>query len=149
MDKTTGKSKEIMIKKYMEQLRADMKGVYNAHEEFQKMVKEKIESRTISAKDKGYLMMFRGLEGVTQSLLSMIVESIETLLKFEKRIRNVERILQKVTEQADVDLSSIKSELNELKNTLKDPMFANIDQFIRQIKENIEKRKQAGEGYVD
>lgn len=67
----------------------------------------------------------------------------------EKRMANVETIVQGITDKLKVDLSSLKTEVEMLHKTIKEPMFEEVFQFVRSVKETAEKSKQAGEQYVE
>jgi hypothetical protein len=58
-----------------------------------------------------------------------------------KRLTNLERIVEEITQKLNIDLSNVKSEMENLKKTLNSEDIASVNQFVKQIQDNIEKYK--------
>jgi hypothetical protein len=57
--------------------------------------------------------------------------------------------VQGITDKVKVDLSSLRTEIDVLNKTIREPMFSEVFQFVKSVKESAEKSKRAGEQYVE
>jgi len=104
---------------------------------------EKIQ-KSFWARNKGLseLAIALNYTGLSQDLNTLgFSYSIDWL---EKRLSNIEVIVQGITEKLDVDLSNIKKQIETLQNTLAQPEIAEVSKFIRDfsVKANEAKKKQ-------
>jgi hypothetical protein len=67
----------------------------------------------------------------------------------ETRLANLESIVQGIAEKVNVDLSSLKAQVDTLHKTIKEPMFAELNEYVQTMKDVYNRRKQAGEEYVE
>jgi peptidoglycan hydrolase CwlO-like protein len=84
-------------------------------------------------------------------MFEMLQNIYENLAELDKDItaktERLEKIINDVSSLADI--TEVKAELDELKGTMKEPMWTRIDQFLQAMKENEQKRKKLGEEYVE
>ncbi len=106
-------------------------------------------SRWASSKDKSRLKRFRELYTISLMLLDQRIRDELFLGKLKVQVDNLNEMLQKIAEKVDVDLSSLKTEVETLHKTIQEPMFAEVAQFVKFVKSNIEQSKKAGEQYVE
>jgi hypothetical protein len=85
-------------------------------------------------------------------IFELLKNIYESLIEIDKDVSNrtqkLEQIVQDVSNQVG-GMTNVKAELDDLKRTIKEPMFARLDQFIQTMKENAEKRRNAGDPYVE
>jgi hypothetical protein len=86
--------------------------------------------------------ILNGLESVFEGLIEMDKDIAD-------KTQRLERIIQDVGNQVGADMTNVKAELSDLKSTIKEPMVARVYEFIQVMKENAEKRKSAGDPYVE
>ena len=99
--------------------------------------------------DKAHWSIVEDIEETEESLFNNLWVTAYAFTYLEKRVANVEMIVQGITDKLKVDLSSLRTEVETLHKTIKEPMFAEVFQFVRSVKESAEKAKQAGKQYVE
>jgi hypothetical protein len=99
--------------------------------------------------DKEHFAIMESIVELEESVVNNLWVTAYTMTYMEKRMANVETIVQGITDKLKVDLSSLRTEVEMLHKTIKEPMFTEVFQFVRSVKESAEKSKQAGEQYVE
>ena len=56
-----------------------------------------------------------------------------------RRLSNIEKIVEQIAQKPTIDLSSVKSELESLKKTLISEDFVNVNNFVKRIQTDIDK----------
>lgn len=105
-----------------------------------KEIDDALKSRKLSKDKKGILTMVKGLTMIDRANSKQTLSNASLLENIEKRLINLERIIQGITEKVDVDLSNIKSQIDALSKTVKRPVFDHIDAFISDYEEMKKKR---------
>jgi hypothetical protein len=99
--------------------------------------------------DKSHYVLLEGMletENMIYHNIWIVGYAIDYL---EKRMSNVEAIVQGIADKLKVDLPSLKTEVETLHKTIKEPMFEEVFKFVQSVKESAEKSRHAGEEYVE
>ncbi len=66
-----------------------------------------------------------------------------------EKIDKMESAIQQISEKVGIEFSGVKNQVQELKHTVESPMLKVVADFIKKIETENERRKQAGERYVE
>jgi hypothetical protein len=75
-------------------------------------------------------------------LLELNDETMDRALKLETAVREI-------SDKTGIELSGVKNQVAELKNAVHSPMIDKVASFIETMEKEYEKRKNAGEQYVE
>lgn len=75
------------------------------------------------------------------------ISSIHAVEFLEKRLTNLEKIINEITQKLNIDLPNVKAEIVSLKTVVESPMFAKVLQ-VAEILEKLKKQAQDSEKAV-
>lgn len=74
--------------------------------------------------------------------IAFVLDFIET------RLSNIETIVQGIAQRVDLDVPTLKSKVEALDKTIKEPAIAEVLQFVQTMKKKMEEAKRKQEKYV-
>lgn len=66
----------------------------------------------------------------------------------EKRLSNIETIVQGITEKLDINLSNLKNQIEILQKTFTQPELLEVSRFVRDVSAVMKKGKEKQDKYV-
>jgi len=66
----------------------------------------------------------------------------------ETRLSNIETIIQGIVQKVNLDVPALRSKVETLDKTIKEPAIAEVLQFVKTIKEKMKEAKRTQEKYV-
>lgn len=64
------------------------------------------------------------------------------------KTQKLETLIQEINEKSGANIAKVNTDIDDLRKTIKEPMYQRIDQFIQTVKEVQDKRNQAAKDYV-
>lgn len=99
--------------------------------------------------DKTHFEIIRRLENYEYAEQRNLL-TIQYIIDYtEERLSNLEKIVQGITEKLELDMPSLKTQVDALQKAIKEPAFAEVHQFVQFVKQRFEEAKKAGEDYVE
>lgn len=157
MDKTRGREKEKVKQKNKSELLLNIapekltvaNGILkNIRESRSKAFKEIQHDAHSFFSNKQMLWYVFNLADIGHMTAEWAVMSMFAIDAAQTKIMNLEKIVGEIAQKLDIDLKSVKAEVDSLKTTLDSPMITNVSEFIQKMKELSEKGKKAMENYV-
>lgn len=124
-------------------LKTLLKIIDNDHQKLMANIDDSLNSRWIGKSEKTTLEISKVLLNMIARLNKHMISNLFSLDNMQKRLKNVEIIVQNITEKVEVDLSSIKAEVDALKKAIKRPIFDQLDRFIQDYKKAKEERQKS------
>ena len=121
-------------------LKTLLKIIDNDHQKLMASINDTLNSRWIGKSEKTTLEISKVLLDMIARLNKHMISNLFSLDNMQKRLVNVEIVVQNITEKLEVDLSSIKAEVKELSKTIKKPVFSHIDEYLKEQEELKKKR---------
>jgi len=94
-------------------------------------------------------LAFQEFEDVWDNLAKVTLTLYYSIQNLDNRIQHLERSVNIIAEETDVDLSSIKKKVAELSRKVQHPLFNEVVRMFKEGKAEADKRKKIGEETLD
>jgi hypothetical protein len=114
---------------------------------FEKLTQFQLGKHDAIAKDVALTMEY--LLIATQLCAHFAVKSAFATQYIRQRMESIEKSVNKIAKETNVDISSIKREVDGVKNILQSPIFDDVVKMFKEGKTEAEKSKRRGEETID
>lgn len=141
MDRKTDDETEVENEeKQKDNLRLLLSIIEDEYQKLNKTFNDRLRSRWLRGNDKASLQIDQAMLHMFTILNKQMVKDMFAIDTFQRRLVNLEKITEELAEKTDADLSNIDTQLKTLNNTIKQPVFSHLNQYLTERMKGREKK---------